>query len=211
LGILFGVASAGAQTTIQEYCKLPNATVIVVELQNGKKLELALRRDGSKMNGTVGSDAGSASITGEFSGQDVYWEIAFQDASKILLAGQLGNGEGNGVTRSGGGQASQAKWTARTAIGCARWPDGKALTAAQQPATPAPAQAAAPQPQAQPQVQKPRVQARPAVTTAAAAQRCPEGTTQSAEGQCVRQLSPLMLPFQLLLPGLGGIDVRIRR
>jgi hypothetical protein len=204
LGLLFGVAAAHAQTTIQDYCKLPDSTVIVVELQNGKKLELALRRNGSKMSGTVGSDAGSASVGGEFSGQDVYWEIAFQDASKIMLMGQLGNGEGNGVAGEG-----KVKWTARTAVGCARWPDGKALAAAQpqQQAPPTPTPAAVQQTQPQPQVQKPRVQAQPAV----AARRCPEGTTQAADGTCVRQVSPLNLPFQLLLPGLGGVDVRIGR
>jgi hypothetical protein len=210
LGILLGVSLGQAQTTIQEYCKLPNASVIVVELQNGKKLELALRRDGNKMTGTVGSDAGSASVAGEFSGQDVYWEVAFQDASKIMLLGQIGNGEGNGLAGDG-----KIKWTARTAVGCARWPDGKALAAAQQPAAAAPAQTTAPKPQPQQQqqqrVQQPaRVQtAKPAAT--ASVRRCPEGTTQAADGTCVRQFSPLALPFQLLLPGLGGVDVRIGR
>jgi hypothetical protein len=198
--ILLGAPPGHAQTTTQEYCKLPNSTVIVVELQNGKKLEFALRRDGSKMSGTVGSDAGSASVAGEFSGQDVFWEIAFQDASKVLLRGQLGNGEGSGVT----GQAGNAlKWTARTAVGCARWPDGKALAAAPEakPQQPAPAQTAAPNPK--PQVQKPaRVQAAQPAATATTIRRCPEGTTQAANGDCVRPVLPLALPFQVLLPSL---------
>jgi hypothetical protein len=214
--IVLAVASGHAQTSIQDFCKLPNATVIVVELQNGKKLELALRRDGSRMNGSVGSDFGSATIDGEFSGSDVYWEVAFQDASKILLRGQLGNGEGSGVSSQAGNQSSQLKWTARTAVGCARWPDGKALAAAEnvksQPAstTPAPAQTAGPKPK--PQIQKPApVQKAQPAAAVAAARRCPEGTTQAANGECVRQISPLAAPFQLLLPGLGGIDVRIGR
>jgi hypothetical protein len=111
-------------------------------LQNGKKLELALQRDGSRMNGTVGSDAGSATIQGEFSGSDVYWEIAFQDSSKVLLRGQLGNGEGGGVSSQAGNESAKMKWTARTAVGCARWPDGKAL-AAQEVAKPQQAQTCA--------------------------------------------------------------------
>jgi hypothetical protein len=219
LGILLGVPPGHTQTTIQDYCKLPNATVVVVELQNGKKLELALRRDGNKMSGTVGSDAGSATVAGEFSGQDVYWELAFQDASKIMLMGQLGNGEGNGVAGEG-----KIKWTARTAVGCARWPDGKALAAVQQPAAPAQPQATAPaqtqttapKPQPQPQQQQQRVQqparVQAAKPAAVAARKCPEGTTQAADGTCVRQVSPLALPFQLLIPGLaGGFNVQIGR
>lgn len=208
-GFIFGLQLAKAQTTIQEYCKLPNATVIVVELHNGKKLELALQRNGNKMSGTVGSDTGSASIHGEFSGSDVYWEVSFQDASKILLLGQFGNGEGSGVIS----QQTQLRWTARTAVGCARWPDGKPLTAAlgappplapasTQPTHQAPVQTVTPQPQPQTQVQQ--------ATRVQAARRCPEGTSQAANGDCVRQSNPL-LPFQFLLPGTGGIDIRIGR
>jgi hypothetical protein len=196
-----------SQTTVQDYCKLPNSTVIVIELQNGKKLEFALRRDGNRMSGTVGSDVGSATVQGEFSGSDVYWEIAWQDSSQAVLRGQLGNGEGNGIAQHSADQANRMNWTARTAVGCARWPDGKALSAAtatpdSDKSKPSPA---AVQPTANQQRSSTPAPAKPTTrTNQTATFSCPAGTTRLADGRCARvaEPSPPAATLPLPIPGL---------
>jgi hypothetical protein len=121
-----------------------------------------------------------------------------------------------------GGNDAQMKWTARTAIGCARWPDGNPITASAPVAKPQPpanqANTLMQQPQQQTpqqsQQQQPKPQVRVQVQRAAPAAantRCPEGSVPTADGQCARRVSPLMLPFTLMLPGVGGVDVRVGR
>jgi hypothetical protein len=226
--LLCAGGSAYSQEAAPDVCRLPNSTVIHVTMANGSIVQFLLERNGSSMQGMAVFERGKGPVTGEFSGQYLYWDVAWDDGSQASFRGQLSRGQGAGTATHSSNRDVSINWTARTPDGCARWPDVQTTTPNQDTKSGAPAQLfAAPQASAPAPVQKsapakanapaaavqtaPRVQARAASNAAQRPTReCPSGSVRADNGDCVQPARPsLLLPLPML--GIGGIGISIGR
>jgi hypothetical protein len=232
VALSWSVGTAVAQSVVSEVCKRPNTTLIHVTMANGSVVQFLLERQGSAMTGMAIFDRGKGPVKGEFSGQYMYWDVAWEDGTQASFRGQLVRGEGGGTASHSSNKDVSINWTAHTPEGCARWPEPQAAAPAPDTKSDAPAQlfappqaatppqTAAPPPartsapaKAPPVKAAPRTQQKAAAAPVSRAPRaCPAGSVRTDNGDCVQPverrpslLAPL-IPFGGIL--FGGAPAR---
>jgi hypothetical protein len=182
-GALLGLAEpAMSQTKPSDACPSPNTTSVIVSMSNGTQLRFALERDGGKMRGAALYDGGRGTLSGEFSGQYVFWEIVWEDGSQAVFSGQFAKGDGSGTAFHSSNKNSRINWTARTADGCPKWPDATLAKPAQ------------PQDEC----------ARLGLPKVGDKCGCPAGLTQDITGRCVASTQEAAKPTQQAAKCSGG-------